>query len=87
MIDDIWLAPRNKDNSGEAVLQYHLVVIFWRGLVINDGCENLSTKEFIDCFYPVVYMQFLVDMVNVFAYGLWTYKKVIGYFLIEQSFW
>ncbi len=79
------------------MLQYHFSSIY-----LQECCEIigkrlnkiltcamgfcLASEVFVHRFHPVVYMQLFVYMVNVFTHCFRADKKVIGYFLVQQSF-
>lgn len=66
-----------------------LVVFIWRN--VQEKAESLkqevlSAEIFVYCLYAVVDMQFLVDMIHMFAYSFRADKKVVSDFFIQQAF-
>ena len=45
----------------------------------------LSPIEFINCFDPIVHMQFFIYVINMFANGFLADKESGGYFFIEHA--
>ena len=53
---------------------------------LTDVSWMLASKVFVDGLYPVIYMQFFINMINMLSNRFGTDVQAVGYFLVQHAF-